>query len=196
MPRDRDFDDEAAAHLDLATDEFVRQGLPVSKARRRARLEFGSTQAAKDAHREARGVPWLESLAFDARLALRGLRRDWTYALASVAMLALALALNTTVFTVMDAMLFRGYPGVPWSHELVFLQEHDRRGMCCISYADAARRSKELAVRLALARREVASLGSSCAAASRQHLVGLAAGILASLGGNRLLSAQLVDVPF
>jgi len=135
---DRDFDEEAAAHLDLATDEFVRQGLPMSEARRRARLEFGSTQAARDAHREARGVPWLESLAFDARLALRGLRRDWTYTLASVAMLALALALNTTVFTVMDAMLFRGYPGVPRSHELVFLQEHDRRGMCCISYADAS----------------------------------------------------------
>ena len=83
-------------------------------------------------------MPWLESLAFDARLALRGLRRDWTYTLASVAMLALALALNTTVFTVMDAMLFRGYPGVPRNHELVFLQEHDRRGMCCISYADAS----------------------------------------------------------
>jgi putative ABC transport system permease protein len=134
---DLDFDDEAAAHLDLATDDFVRQGLPLSEARRRARLAFGSTQAAKDAHREARGVPWLESLAFDARLALRGLRRDRAYALASVAMLALALALNTTVFTVMDAMLFRGYPGVPRSHELVFLQEHDRRGLCCISYADA-----------------------------------------------------------
>jgi predicted permease len=79
----------------------------------------------------------LESLAFDVRLALRGLRRDWTYTLASVAMLALALALNTTVFTVMDAMLFRGYPGVPRSHELVFLQEHDRQSRCCISYADA-----------------------------------------------------------
>jgi putative ABC transport system permease protein len=134
---DRDFDEEAAAHLDLATDDYVRRGLPLSEARRRARLEFGSAQAAKHAHREARGLPRLEALAFDAHLALRGLRRDWTYTLASIAMLALALALNTTVFTVMDAMLFRGFPYVPRSHELVFLQEHDRRGLCCISYADA-----------------------------------------------------------
>jgi len=37
-------------------------------------------------------------------------RCDWTYTLASVAMLALARALNTTVFTVVDAILFRGYP--------------------------------------------------------------------------------------
>jgi predicted permease len=135
---DRDFEEEAAAHLELAADEYVRRGLPPAEARRRARLDFGSPAAARDAHRDARGLPWLEAFALDARLALRGLRRDWTYALASVAMLALALALNTSVFTVMDAMLFRGFPGVPRSHELVFLQEHDRLGLCCISYADAA----------------------------------------------------------
>jgi hypothetical protein len=134
---DHDFDAEAAAHLDVATDEYLRRGLPLPEARRRARLEFGSIQAAKDAHREAGGLPLVGALAFDVRLALRGLRRDWTYTLASVAMLALALALNTTVFTVTDAMLFRGYPGVPRSHELVFLQEHDRQGRCGISYADA-----------------------------------------------------------
>lgn len=134
---DRDFDDEAAAHLDLATDEYLRRGLRRHEARRRARLDFGSPHAAKDAHRDARGVPWVEALAFDVRLAVRGLRRDWSYTLASIAMLALALALNTTVFTVMDAMLFRGFPYVPRSHELVFLQEHDRLGVCCISYADA-----------------------------------------------------------
>lgn len=46
---DRAFDEEAAAHLELATDEFLRKGFPLSEARRRARLEFGSTQAAKDA---------------------------------------------------------------------------------------------------------------------------------------------------
>ena len=35
-------------------------------------------------------------------------RCDWTYTLASAPRLALALALNTTVFTVVDAMMFRG----------------------------------------------------------------------------------------
>jgi predicted permease len=67
---------------------------------------------------------------------LRGLRRDWTYALASIATLALALALNTTLFTVMDAMLFRGFRHVQRNDQLVFLQERDRLGRCCISYAD------------------------------------------------------------
>ena len=53
-----------------------------------------------------------------ARLDLRPRRR--------CGMLALALGLNTTVFTVMDAMLFRGFPQVTRNHELVFLQERDR----------------------------------------------------------------------
>src|SRR5262245_25142094 len=51
-------------------------------------------------------------------------------------MLALALALNATVFTVMDAMLFRGFPHVQRNDQLLFLQERDRLGRCCISYAD------------------------------------------------------------
>jgi len=104
---DRDFGDEAQAHIDLAVDDCIRQG-----------------------------VPRVEAIAFDLRLALRGLRRDWTYALASVAMLTLALALSATVFTVMDAMLFRGVPQVQRNDRLLFLQEHDRLGRCCISYAD------------------------------------------------------------
>ena len=63
----------------------------------------------------------IEALAFDVRLALRGLRRDWTYTLASIATLAIALALNATVFTVMDAMLFRGFRFVQRNDQIVFL---------------------------------------------------------------------------
>jgi hypothetical protein len=38
------------------------------------------------------------------------LRRDWRFAAVAVLMLALALGLNIAVFSVMDAMLFRGLP--------------------------------------------------------------------------------------
>jgi putative ABC transport system permease protein len=79
----------------------------------------------------------MEATLFTGRLALRSLRRGWTYALAAVAMLALALTLNVTVFSIMDSMLFRGFPQVKRNDQLVFLQEHDRAGRCCISYADA-----------------------------------------------------------
>ncbi|HTM33686.1 MAG TPA: ABC transporter permease [Vicinamibacterales bacterium] len=84
----------------------------------------------------ARAAPFVDGLLFDLRLAIRGLVRDRGFTLAAVAMLAIALALNTTVFAVMDAMLFRGYPGVVRNDRLLYLQERDAAGRCCVAYAD------------------------------------------------------------
>ncbi len=133
---DRDFDDEAQSHIDLATEDYVQRGMPLAEAQRVARIKFGSLVASKDAHRDSRGLPWLEGLFFDLRLALRGLQRDRTFTLAAVTTLALAIGLNVTVFAIMDAMLFRGFPLVQGNGRLVYLQERYPSGICCISYAD------------------------------------------------------------
>src|SRR5436305_1485216 len=90
----------------------------------------------KDADRGSRGLPWLGAVFYDLRFAVRGLRRDRAFTLATIAMLALAIGLNATVFTVMDAMLFRGYPLVQRNDRLVYLQERYPSGRCCISYPD------------------------------------------------------------
>jgi hypothetical protein len=47
---------------------------------------------------------FLEGLLYDLQFALRGLRRDRAFALADIAMLAFAIGLNVTVFTIMDAI--------------------------------------------------------------------------------------------
>ncbi|MCC7327798.1 MAG: ABC transporter permease [Burkholderiales bacterium] len=133
---DRDFDEEAQAHIALAVDDYLASGISRTEAERLARLRFGSVAASKDAHRDARGLPWLEGWLLDLRLSVRGLLRDWTFTAPAVAMLALALALNATVFTVMDAMLHRGFPHVQRNDRLVYLQERARPGECCLSYAD------------------------------------------------------------
>jgi putative ABC transport system permease protein len=133
---DRDFDEELAAHVEMAAEEFVRQGVSPAEARRRALARLGGVESPKQMHRDARGLPWLEGLLFDLRQALRGLRRDWTFTLAITAMLALALGLNTTVFTVMDAMLFRGFPHVKRNDRLLYVQERSASGMRDMSYAD------------------------------------------------------------
>ena len=70
-------------------------------------------------------LPWLDGLFYDLRFALRRLRRDRAFTLAAIAMLALAIGLNVTVFTVMDAMLFRGYPLVKRNDRLVYLLQTD-----------------------------------------------------------------------
>jgi predicted permease len=78
----------------------------------------------------------LGRFAFDTRVAARGLWRDRAFSLAAMAMLAIALGLNTTVFAIMDAMLFRGYPLVKENERLVYLQERGPSRACCISYLD------------------------------------------------------------
>jgi len=70
-------------------------------------------------HSSLKGLPWLEGLSYDLRFALRGLQRDRAFTLAAIVMLALAIGLNATVFTVMEAMLFRGYPFVKRNDRLV-----------------------------------------------------------------------------
>jgi putative ABC transport system permease protein len=98
--------------------------------------EAAPVEAAKDAHRDSRRVARFDGLLYDLRFTMRGLRRDRMFTLAAITMLALAIGLNVTVFTVMDAILFRGYPLVTRNDRLVFLQEHGPSGACCISYLD------------------------------------------------------------
>lgn len=51
-------------------------------------------------------LSWIEGLLYDLRFASRGLWRDRAFASAAIATLALAIALNASAFTVMQAMLF------------------------------------------------------------------------------------------
>ncbi|HEY6616316.1 MAG TPA: FtsX-like permease family protein, partial [Vicinamibacterales bacterium] len=55
--------------------ENLRAGLSPVEARRQALLKFGSVEGIKDAYRDQRGLPLLETLSRDARHAIRGLRR-------------------------------------------------------------------------------------------------------------------------
>ena len=73
-----------------------------------------------------------KALFHDLRFALRGLRRDRAFTLTAIAMLALAIGLNVTVFTVMNTMLFRGFPLVKRNDRLVYIQEQYPSGTCCI----------------------------------------------------------------
>ena len=63
----------------------------------------------------------LDRVVFDLRQAFRCLRRDRGFSATAVSTLAVAIALNATVFTVMDAMLFRGLPLAKRSDRLVYL---------------------------------------------------------------------------
>src|SRR5690348_1206053 len=71
----RRLEEEMRTHVELLTEEGVRQGLDRIEARRRAHLAFGNVLSAREEAEEALGWPSIESFGQDVRIALRSLAR-------------------------------------------------------------------------------------------------------------------------
>src|SRR5262249_15805315 len=108
--RDREFDAELSAHLELAMDEYIAQGLSQEDARRLALLRLGGVDAARELHRESRGLPALDSILQDVRDSFRSLPRDAALATFALLILGLGVGASLTVFSVVKALLLRPLP--------------------------------------------------------------------------------------
>lgn len=118
---DRELDAEMAAHLEFAIEENLRRGMPAAEARRQALLRFGGSQQAKENHRDARGLPFLETLLQDLRFAARMLRKAPGFSLLAILCLTLGIGANAAVFSWMEGLLFRPYPAVAHQERLLAL---------------------------------------------------------------------------
>jgi predicted permease len=119
---------ELASHAQLLQDDFERRGLPPDAARLAARCALGSTALIADRHRDARSFAWIDDAARDLRYAARLLRRNSVFTLTAALSLAIGIGANTTVFTVVNALLLRSPAGVVGADRLVDIGSTRRRG--------------------------------------------------------------------
>ena len=125
-----ELDQELAFHLEARVDEYVATGLDPRAARALAVERLGDLvrvrqdcQRIEQQYARRRSMSdTLSAAAADLRFALRQLARQRAFAVAAIACLVLGIGVNTAIFSVVDAVLFRPLP-FPSPDRLVMVGE-------------------------------------------------------------------------
>jgi predicted permease len=123
--RYRHFTDDVAreieVHRAMTQDDLESRGTPPANARRNAARTLGNTTLMREDVRRVWIAPWLESVWQDLRYAARGCARGPWFTAGVVSMLAVGLALATSVFTFADATFLRRWR-VPDAASMTFIR--------------------------------------------------------------------------
>ena len=114
--------EEIDDHVAFDTEANLRRGLPPAEARRRALVTFGSMAALEENYRDQQGVPALEHLVQDVRVALRRMWKTPGFTAAAIATLALGLGLTSAVMSLAYALFVRPLP-VDDATKIVFVDQ-------------------------------------------------------------------------
>jgi predicted permease len=109
-------------YVAFETEANLRRGLPPDEARRRALVTFGSMGTFKERYVDQQGVPLLEHLLQDVRMALRSLWKTPGFTVAAIVTLALGLGLTSAVMSVAYALFLRPLP-VDQAARLAFVDQ-------------------------------------------------------------------------
>jgi predicted permease len=129
--------EEIDDYVAFETDANLHRGLPPAEARRRALLTFGSVETFKEHYRDQQGVPLVEHLLQDVRIALRRMWKTPGFTAAAIGTLALGLGLTSAVMSLAYALFLRPLP-VDGAARVVSVEQTraDRPGGWGYSYPD------------------------------------------------------------
>ena len=121
-----DFAEEIKSHLELQADALQGEGLCEEEAYRRARVEFGSSQAAQERFYLSSRIVWFDNLLDDIKFAIRQLIRNPSFTSIAIATLALSIAANSTIFSWINSTLLDPIPGIAHTSDMITIMRGER----------------------------------------------------------------------
>jgi putative ABC transport system permease protein len=102
-----DIDREVEFHIAEKVDALVAGGMSEEDARLAARRQFGNPTSRREETRAMDIAEWVQSVAGDIRYAVRSLLNAPVFAVVTIASLGLGIGANTTIFSLLDAVVLR-----------------------------------------------------------------------------------------
>src|SRR5215471_16086092 len=110
------------AHLQIAIEDFLAQGMPPEEARAAALRQVGNLTARVEEIYHMNTVGWIDALWSDIRYAIRFFGSHPGFTAVAILTLALGIGANTAVFSIINSILLKSLP-YPHSGELVALSQ-------------------------------------------------------------------------